>query len=138
MTMPPEVARQRFSAARVARLSTVDGIGAPHLVPVTFAVRAETVVIAVDGKPKRSRELKRLRNIAENPAVCLLVDEYVEDWTRLWWVRADGNAVVRRADFAVQLGWLAEKYRQYQDDPPQGPLIEVTVHRWSGWSASQE
>ena len=52
---------------------------------------------AVDHKPKRSRALQRLENIAANPAVSLLVDDYAEDWSKLWWVRADGTAQHRRA-----------------------------------------
>ncbi|RCV50470.1 TIGR03668 family PPOX class F420-dependent oxidoreductase, partial [Marinitenerispora sediminis] len=94
-------ARARFAAERVARLATADAAGRPHLVPVVFATGADgdgdTVVIAVDRKPKRTRELKRLANIAENPRVCLLADAYDDDWDRLWWCRADGEAEVVRS-----------------------------------------
>ena len=114
----------------------MDADGVPHLVPVTFAVRADTVVIAVDSKPKSTRDLKRLRNIEANPSVCLLADEYTEDWSRLWWVRADGTAVVRSDDLAEPIAWLTGKYRQYLDSPPDGPVIEIAVHNWTGWSAS--
>lgn len=131
-------ARESFAAARVARMSTVDGEGNPHLVPVTFAVREDTVVIAVDAKPKRSKELKRLRNIEANPSVCLLVDEYSEDWSRLWWVRADGHATVCREDerMRIPIDWLAEKYPQYVRSRPDGPVIEIEIRNWSGWSAA--
>ena len=84
----------RFSDARVARLATVDATGQPHIVPVTFAHNDNTIVIAVDHKPKSTRNLKRLRNIEANPKVTLLVDHYDEDWSQLWWVRADGTAEV--------------------------------------------
>ena len=87
-------ARRRFAAARVARLATADADGRPHLVPVVFAVDGDRVWSAVDDvKPKATMRLRRLRNIAANPAVALLADHYDdEDWTALWWARADGAA----------------------------------------------
>lgn len=107
----------------------------PHLVPVTFAVTGDEIVFAVDHKPKRSTDLKRLRNIAANPAVTFLVDAYDEDWTRLWWVRADGHAAIHSSsDDAVAS--LCEKYAQYRQRPPEGPVVRTRVHTWRHWSAS--
>lgn len=135
--MTPEEARERFTAARVARLATVSAAGVPHLVPVTFAVRGDTVVFAVDHKPKSSVALRRLRNIAENPAVCFLADGYAEDWARLWWVRADGFArVLPDAERAEPLSWLVAKYEQYAERPPQHAVVVTEVRRWSGWAGS--
>ncbi|MEU2587458.1 TIGR03668 family PPOX class F420-dependent oxidoreductase [Streptomyces avermitilis] len=140
-------ARRRFMAARVARLATVDTEGHPHLVPVVFARHGAEVVTAVDWKPKRSPRLKRLRNIAAHPAVCLLVDAYDEDWDRLWWVRADGSARVLppdapeprvREEYAAVIAVLREKYAPYRQRPPNGPVIAITVHRWHGWRAAPE
>jgi PPOX class probable F420-dependent enzyme len=152
-------ARRRFAAARVARMATVAPEGRPHLVPVVFAARDTyagggtdagrgiEVVTAVDHKPKRSRRLARLRNIAAHPAVSLLVDDYAEDWDLLWWVRADGDARIllpdaaderTRAEYAAALALLRDKYPQYRDRLPDGPVIVVTVHRWTGWRASAE
>ena len=92
--MTPHQARRRFAAARVARLATADAAGRPHIVPVTFAVDGDVVYTAVDAKPKRGTALKRLANVAANPAVALLVDHYADDWNQLWWVRADGTGRV--------------------------------------------
>lgn len=133
--MDPTEARSRFAAERVARLSTVDEQGSPHLVPVTFAVAGSTIVMAVDQKPKRDRELKRLRNVAANPRVSVLADHYDEDWSRLWWVRADGAASVMRDGFAPWVDLLVAKYPQYQGQRPAGPVMCIDVERWSGWSA---
>lgn len=131
-------ARARFAAARVARLATV-GDGRPHLVPVTFALRGDMLAIAVDHKPKRTTELRRLRNVEANPRVSLLADHYDEDWTRLWWVRADGTARVLRADGRAEpVGWLVAKYPQYAGRPPAGPVILVEVTGWRGWTAAGE
>ncbi|MGD0558042.1 MAG: TIGR03668 family PPOX class F420-dependent oxidoreductase [Streptosporangiaceae bacterium] len=130
-------ARRRFANARVARLATTGADGSPHLVPVTFAAAGDLVYTAVDHKPKRTRNLRRLRNIAENPNVALLVDHYADDWAALWWVRADGTAqVVERAPDAIRL--LSERYPQYQATPPEGPFIVISVRRWTGWSASPQ
>ena len=117
----------------MARLATADAEGRPHIVPVTFALDGDTVFMAVDQKPKRTRALKRLANIAENPRVALLADEYDDDWSRLWWVRADGMA--RVGELSVRaLDLLRGRYDQYVADPPEGPAIVVAVERWSGWS----
>lgn len=135
--MTPEEAKERFAAARVARLATVSEAGMPHLVPVTFAVRGDVVVFAVDHKPKTSVALRRLRNIAENPAVCFLADGYDEDWARLWWARADGFAwVLPEAERAQPVSWLVAKYPQYAERPPEHAVVVTEVHTWRGWTGS--
>ncbi|MFE7775287.1 TIGR03668 family PPOX class F420-dependent oxidoreductase [Streptomyces sp. NPDC057445] len=140
-TLTSAEARHRFAAARIAHLATADTAARPHLVPVVFAVDGDTVLLAVDHKPKRTTRLKRLANIAANPSVCLLTDHYDEDWERLWWARADGEARVlpspdRSPEAARFVRLLSAKYQQYADRPPGGPVVEVSVLRWSGWSAS--
>ncbi len=130
--------RSRLEEARVGRLATADAKGRPHVVPITFAVDADALYFAVDAKPKRSTDLKRLRNIAANPAVSVLVDHYEDDWERLWWVRVDGTARVvadpAQADSALAL--LAAKYEQYRGTPPPGPVVRVDIGRISGWSSA--
>ncbi|MBO4269746.1 TIGR03668 family PPOX class F420-dependent oxidoreductase [Microbispora triticiradicis] len=146
--MPESRARELFAAARVARLATAGAEGAPRIVPVTFATvydgghdpeatgSRDLVVTAVDHKPKSTTDLRRLRDIRDEPRVCLLADHYEEDWERLWWVRADGRArVVEDGPERDQAAaWLAAKYAQYRERPPAGPAILVDVDRWSGWS----
>ncbi len=136
--MDEDEARARFATARVARLATVRPDGAPHVVPVVFALDGDTIWLVVDEKPKRDRRLQRLLDIAEEPRVSLLVDAYEEDWTRLWWVRADGRArlVVDGPEFERAVRLLTERYEQERADPPQGPAIAVTVERWVSWTAS--
>ncbi len=130
-------ARERFAAARVARLATADAAGRPHLVPVVFAVEGDVVYSVVDAKPKRTTALRRLANVTENPAVALLVDHYDDaDWDALWWVRAEGwgrallPAADREAARAVAL--LQARYPQQR---AAGVVLAVDVERWSGWSA---
>ena len=128
-------ARELFTVARVARLATVSPDGRPHLVPIVFALDGDVIYSVVDAKPKRTMSLQRLANIAANPAVSVLVDEYREDWTQLWWVRADGTARVL-ADPTGAISLLAARYPQYRATPPPGPAVAITVSAWSGWSAS--
>jgi PPOX class probable F420-dependent enzyme len=133
----PAAARARFAAARVARLATADRAGRPHLVPIAFAVEGDTIYSAVDAKPKRTRALRRLANVRENPAVSLLVDHWDDtDWDRLWWARADGigrvlDPLEPEARHAV--GLLGERYPRQRE---AGEVLAVDVIRWSGWAAS--
>ena len=129
---------ERFSSAPVARLATVRPDGAPHVVPVVFALTDEAIYTAVDAKPKRTLRLQRLLNLRTEPRCSLLVDHYDEDWSRLWWVRVDGTAQVVEDPGAGHRGLaaLAARYPQYRGAPPSGPLVIVTADRWTGWSAA--
>jgi PPOX class probable F420-dependent enzyme len=130
--------RRRVDSARVAHLATVGADARPHLVPVCFAVDADTVYSAVDHKPKRDTQLRRLDNLRATGHACLLVDQYGEDWSMLWWVRLDGRGRVtdNPREMALARAALGDKYDQYAVQPPGGPIIAVQVTRWSGWSAA--
>ena len=133
--MTPAEARERFAAARVARLATADAGGRPHLVPVVFAVEGDRIYTVVDAKPKRTTTLRRLANVAENPWVALLVDHYEEDWEALWWVRAEGRGRVVAAD-APEARCAGELLRaRYPQQVAVGAALAVDVDRWSGWAA---
>jgi PPOX class probable F420-dependent enzyme len=129
--------RRRFEGARVARLATVRDDGRPHLVPVCFAVDGDVIVSVVDDKPKRRTELQRLDNVRTQPAVSLLVDQYDDDWTQLWWVRADGvGSVLESGDeHARAIDLLVAKYAQYRARRPAGATLVIAVEAWRGWSA---
>jgi PPOX class probable F420-dependent enzyme len=134
-------AKTRLRTARVGRLATVTPEGSPHVVPLVFAVlERDGGLVAywvVDEKPKRSRRLQRLRNIETHPSVAILVDEYSDDWGRLWWVRADGTGrVVRsRSERVAALAALHAKFQQYAITPPNGPVVAIDIHRLTGWAA---
>jgi PPOX class probable F420-dependent enzyme len=123
---------ERFATARVARLATVDRAGAPHLVPIVFAVAGDVIHTAVDAKPKSTRRLRRLANIEADPRVSVLADHYDEDWSALWWVRADGVARILD-ESPAGLSALVARYPQYVQTPPPGPFLEISVGRWSAW-----
>jgi PPOX class probable F420-dependent enzyme len=135
--MDASESRRRFAEARVARLAT-RGEGTPRLVPIVFAIAGDDIVTAVDHKPKSTRDLRRLSDIADDPRVALLVDHYDDaDWSRLWWVRADGIATVHDGDATAHraIDHLVYRYSQYRTRRPAGPVIAVSVSRWSGWAA---
>ena len=137
MRLDPAEARALFASAPVARLATVRPDGSPHIVPICFAFSGETIYTAVDHKPKASAALARLRHIAAEPRVALLADRYEDDWSRLWWVRVDGDASIAdsRQEREAASAALAAAYPQYADRPPQGPVIAVRPRRFSGWRA---
>jgi PPOX class probable F420-dependent enzyme len=124
------------ASARVARLATQNRSGLIDLVPVTFAfVDDDTIVTAVDHKPKRTTRLRRLDNVRAHPQVTMLVDHYEDEWSRLWWVRLRGTAVVDDEPDDALLAPLIEKYPQYRDVRPAGAAIVIAVHEVVGWSA---
>jgi PPOX class probable F420-dependent enzyme len=129
--------RRVIESASVGRLGTVGTDRQPHVVPICFALSGDVIYSAVDHKPKRSARLRRVANIEATGRACLLVDEYSDDWSRLWWVRVDGRGrVVGDADEArAAVAALIAKYEQYVERPPTGTVIAVEADRWSGWSA---
>jgi PPOX class probable F420-dependent enzyme len=129
----------RFVTAPVARLATLRADGSPRLVPITFVVMGGLVCSAVDDvKPKTTRQLARLRDIAHDPRVGLLVDHYAADWSQLWWVRVDGTAEVQESGtlYDASVRALARKYLPYAAAPPAGPLVVISPTRWTGWTAA--
>jgi PPOX class probable F420-dependent enzyme len=98
----------------------------------------DTLYFAIDAKPKRTTNLKRLRNIRANSAVSVLIDHYENDWSRLWWIRLDGNArvVTEEAELERAMHLLVRRYTQYRATRPQGPVVAVSIKRMAGWSAA--
>jgi PPOX class probable F420-dependent enzyme len=138
MTTAEEALRRRAEAAPVARLATVAEDGRPHLVPCCFALDGDIAYSVVDHKPKRSAALRRLDNIRAHPEVCLLVDHYDDDWSRLWWVRLDGRARVLEdgPEHASAIALLCVKYPQYRTTPPSGAVVAIDVVACRAWSAT--
>lgn len=129
-------ARAFLDGRRVGHLATADAAGVPHVVPVCFALDRATLYVTVDQKPKRTGELKRVRNILDNPEVAFVADRYAEDWSRLGWVMLRGRAEILRAgaEHAVAQDWLRARYPQYRAMALDGlPVIALRVGRASQW-----
>jgi PPOX class probable F420-dependent enzyme len=124
---------------RVGRLATVDADGAPHVVPVCYALGEGSVHVVLDEKPKRveARALKRVRNILENPRAALVVDHYQDrDWSRLGWVMVRGGAAILDGgeEHAAALERLRARYKPYQSmDLAQSPVIALRVEKVTSW-----
>ena len=134
----PAWAVEFLTTARVGRLATAGTDGRPLVVPVCYAFDGVHAYSAIDAKPKRTRELRRLRNIAENPRVALVVDEYDEDWTRLCYVLVEGPADVltEGADFSRAIDLLVAKYPQYRTltlSREAGAVIRIRPDRILPW-----
>jgi PPOX class probable F420-dependent enzyme len=129
----------RLAAAPSGHLATIRPDGRPHIVVVTFAVTGGNIVTAIDHKPKTTSRLQRLINIEANRSVSFLVDEYDEDWSRLWWVRVDGPASTHHSgeiwEGAIEA--LAAKYPQYAERQPEGPVIAISQDRITGWESTK-
>jgi PPOX class probable F420-dependent enzyme len=123
--------------SRVGHLATADAGGAPHLIPVCYAIADDTLYITIDEKPKRQgRPLKRLRNICENPQAAYVVDRWDEDWSRLGWAMLRGRAEILYAgsehDHAQVL--LTARYPQYRAmQLGDLPVIALRVARATDW-----
>ena len=134
----PAWAAEFLAVARVGRLATAGADGRPLVVPVCYALEGDRIYSAVDAKPKRTRELRRLRNIAANPRVSLVVDEYDEDWTRLRYVIVEGTADVLTGgdEFSRAVDRLVAKYPQYRAltlPRDSGAVIRIVPDRVVSW-----
>ena len=132
--------RAFLARMRVARMATADSGGQPHVIPIVFAFDDRSFYTPLDDKPKHvgPRELKRVRNLAANPQIAIVVDHYDEDWAHLGWVMVRGKAEVVDSGeaHAAGLRLLQQKYPQYQAMPLEGrPLIVVTPLRVTSWGA---
>ena len=124
---------------RVARMASVDTNGRPHVVPICFVLDGASVIYsAIDLKPKRveTKNLRRVRNIANNPSVSILLDRYTEDWAQLGFVILHGAAKVlaQGAERNRAEDLLRKKYSQYEKLlQPGAPMIKINVGRVTSW-----
>lgn len=137
----PRAIRGKLEDARVARLATLDARFRAHIVPVCFAYDGKVFYTAIDQKPKRAtpERLMRVRNILAVPQVALLIDQYDEDWTQLWYILVRGKAKLIPMsgikERARALRKLRAKYPQYARRmlPNDSPIIRITPGRTTFW-----
>jgi PPOX class probable F420-dependent enzyme len=128
--------RAFLQSCRVAHLGTADRSGAPHVVPVCFALSGSSAFVCIDEKPKRgdATQLKRLRNIRENPQAVLTADRWDEDWNRLGWVMLRGRAEVTVEGTAPIQELLRVRYPQLRAMRLEGlPVIALRIERVASW-----
>ncbi len=136
-SQPTEVvawANELLESERVGRLGLLDDDGAPRVLPVTFAVAEGRVWSAIDQKPKRAGEPARLRFLRRDPRAALTVDRYSDDWAELAWVQVLGTiSIVDPDEGAAGMKALSEKYEQYREEAPPGPLLALKPERYLWW-----
>jgi PPOX class probable F420-dependent enzyme len=137
-TVDPDEMRRRVATQRTGTLATIGPKGVPHLVPFVFALKGDTLYWAVDDKPKRSKDLQRLRNIERDARVSVLFDHYADEWSDLWWVRVKGTARIlsRSEERERAVNALRGKFPQYREQPLDGAVVAIDVEEWTGWSAT--
>ena len=137
MRLDPIDCRKRMDSSMFGVLGTVDPDRGTHLVPVVFAVSGDELVVPIDAvKPKETRQLRRISNLRLDARASLVVDQRSDDWTELWWVRAD-LGFLGTEDYAD--GWpsrLANRYPQYRETGTVGSLLLFTIRSLSGWAAA--
>lgn len=136
-TLDADTCRVRLATADHGVLATVDDDGRPHAVPVCFVIVGDHLVVPVDTvKPKSTISLRRSTNIAETGRAALLVERWdPDDWSQLWWVRADLVATELDNDARAQAAdLLRARYRQYHG-ATFAALLTLQIDRLSGWGA---
>jgi PPOX class probable F420-dependent enzyme len=135
-----DAARAFLDAHVVAHLATADASGAPHVVPLCYARLGDCLYFVADDKPKRRgpRALKRLSNIAANPRVAVVVDDYDADWSRLAYLllHLDAAIVDDDAEYGTALAALCDRYPAYRSMPLERathPMVRMTPRRWHLW-----
>lgn len=118
----------------------MDELAKPIVVPVCFAYDGRFVYSPIDKKPKsvRTSELKRVRNIIHNPHVSLVIDEYFENWAKLYYIMIRGRAelIYKGDEYINALRILSEKYDQYaqMDLEHLGfPVIKIEPEKIISW-----
>ncbi len=145
MTLTDQAIRQRLNDWPVLRLASHYGDGAIHQVPTVFVYHDHCLWSPVDGKPKRSGELQRIKNLRANPRANVLLDHYDEDWRQLWWLRIDVEVEIWQCEAPAEDAlWqtlarqLREKYPQYQQTPLFSgvpTLLKMAPLRMRSWCA---
>lgn len=130
-----------IESQRVGRFATADAAGIPHIIPVCFACDGISIYIALDAKPKRvaPRQLKRIRNLLENPNVALVLDHYSEDWNELAYVMIRGDAAlveIGDAEHTAAIELLRDRYQQYRTMPiHEQPVIVIRPTSVVAWGS---
>lgn len=128
---------EALRTARVATLGTRADDGAVRLVPICFALVERWLVSAVDHKPKRTGQLRRLDDMRQTGEATILIDHYDDDWSQLWWVRVRGRAVVNDTIAPADADALAVKYEQYRTQRPSGAAYRIALDELRWWRPGQ-
>lgn len=120
-------------------LSTLHADRGIDAVPIVYAVIGDLVGVPIDRvKPKSSLRLQRQANLEADPRATLLIEQWDrDDWSKLWWVRAELRYIGTQPNeqSAALAAQLTQAFTQYRDQPFAGMLM-LRIAAISGWSAS--
>ena len=132
--------RKLLSSQPIARLATSTASGEPSLVPITFILSDDRILIVIDDKPKSGKTLRRVQNIRDNNSVAVLIDHYEDEWTALWWLLIRGaGEILEFEEFSEQQqlkipSTFKKKYRQYKElSFADRTFISITIEVVSSW-----
>jgi PPOX class probable F420-dependent enzyme len=135
----PDWATEELEVGRVARLAYLDADGQPRVLPITYALAQDAIWSVIDRKPKVQDVPARVEWLRREPRAGICVDVYHEDWTKLAWVQLIGEVDVLELDEdGAGLEALLDKYPQYHEEAPQGPLLRLSVERGMSWRAGDQ
>ena len=141
MRLSEESARARLEEHVHGVFATLHPERGPDPQPVVYAVHDGHVGVPIDRvKPKASSRLQREANLDADPRGSLLVEHWdAEDWSRLWWVRADTEHVPDpdEALTGALTDRLATTVPQYADRPFHRVLV-CRIVKVTGWAASED
>ena len=134
MRLAEDEARARLAAHDHGVLCTLHAERGVDAVPVVYALDDDYLGVPVDRvKPKASSRLQRERNLEADPRATLLVEHWDrDDWSQLWWVRAELHFEGDAAPALAAL--LAERFEQYRDQPFDRVLL-LRIVGITGWAA---
>ena len=138
MRLAEDEARARLAAHDHGILCTVHPERGVDAVPVAYAVDDDGYVgVPIDRvKPKASSRLQRERNLEADPRGTLLVEHWDrDDWSRLWWVRAELRSEDADGRAAALAARLAGRFPQYRDQPFDRVLV-LRLAGVTGWAAT--
>ncbi|MCH7967161.1 MAG: pyridoxamine 5'-phosphate oxidase family protein [Thaumarchaeota archaeon] len=128
--------------AKVARLATVDQKSNPYVIPVVFVFHKNSFFIPLDEKTKsvNPKKMKRVKNIEKNPNVCLLIDQYQNNWKKLFFLMIHGTATIiddKKGKILSEVHkLLISKYSQYKKTGIGNFCIKINPKRITHWQYS--
>lgn len=117
-----------LKAHEVCRLATASRDAKPHVVPVIYALDGEDVVVAIDYKTKK------LKNLRENKQVALVVDDYRPNHAVM--VEGECEVLERGKEYLRLLQILFDRFEYYRKNPwreGESPILRIKPKKAASW-----
>ena len=126
----PETIRSFIAQAPVCRLATASSSGEPHVVPLCPVFDGGGTLYVDVGIRSRNAA-----NVAANPAVEVVLDQYDSDWSSLKGVLLSCRAELASVEEQEHAwGMIRRKYPQYKDIQWKPRLtLALRIRTWTSW-----